>query len=385
MVTNYERSKSEWPWRELHWITDGHEELLGEWLPDEDEEVYPTDKMHGMVSLLPIYLSTKLIEHEPEATKTLIHGDLLDRVPMFASRSITYERIWNNQASSIDKQGEDLKVNYVNLFHLFGPIYVQELESPLRYNLAALLDLIKTFNGEEEDWSGRLIPRDSKQAFRSLLNEVEQQIQHKIPEDQRQELLLAFQYLSFDKTNSDFLEEVVGFRLSPHPTVTDLRNSIAHSDYEVRQSSNEDLDYEVVFYPKKMSSDIFIVPLRMILNIIHETMTIMAYLSRGMTITLSDIATEHDKESKARRITEAVSFEGYPRHRGLVDRIENSIQNQLDEKVGTVEEFRQAKEFISENLDASNSEVIENTHLNDEQEVQNLRKNIVQEHQNEDE
>jgi hypothetical protein len=376
METDYERTLSEWPWREFPWLKEEHKELLAPSFPAEDEKIAPADQMTRMFALLPIYVSTTLLERNTEATETLLEGDLIDRVPMFASRGLTYSRTWDEHISSIRASGETFEANFVNLLHVFAPMYVQQLESPLRYDLAALLDLLKTFHGDEEHWQDRLIPRDDKQSFRNLLNEVEQHVEHKLPEEQTREVQVGLNFLTFSEENSDYLEEVYDFRLSPHPSVSDLRNSFAHSDYNVQLSEQEGIGYEVVLYPKDTSDDVFRVPLQMMLGIMRQTVEIMSFLSRGMTIALGDIAEAHDMREKSYRITEGVSFEGYPRHEGLMTRIEEGFDRSLTEMRGTEEEYNEIKQYWEDNPDSSDEEALQNTQYEDIEKVRRVKKHI---------
>lgn len=223
--------------------------------------------------------------------------ELVNRVSMFNQRTQFFLATWDRWTNRFKDEGIDEYYNPVNLFFLFSSIYVQQLEGPFRYDLAAIYDMVKSLCGEDGHWRDFLYKNQEvddfdKKNFECLINTISQ--------------------LSGRYTGADYGEhfknsiDILRYSVAAHVEKSDeeikskqIRNSIAHSDYSFRQLDDEIF---IQFYYRDGSLK---VNLEEFLQQIYRHLMLMYAISVGVSLSIAWIAEDQGRESYVESVLES--------------------------------------------------------------------------------
>lgn len=202
--------------------------------------------------LVPLYISKNLSESE---CRSLMSDELINYTASFYERSRIYHEFW---ADWITWFREGQQAGYTTPragVHLFAPIYAQELEGPLRYQISALTDILNTYRGEQGDWTERMYDGDERRYVPSALSDciqISKQLHGSSDNDELNEgfenltaaLILLAQHEAFAEQH----EQDINFVTEDHPNTGDVRNAIAHANYRLDfEGAFEDDERNVIF------------------------------------------------------------------------------------------------------------------------------------------
>lgn len=256
-------------------------------------------KLHHHSTLIPLFLGRTLDSDPQEIFKS---RELVDYIATFYERSRVYHGLFNDWINWIEEGKVTPYTTKRAGVHIFAPIYVQELEGPMRYHIAVLNHLLDDFRGSDGDWNDRLYDGDERRYFGDVLNTCIQiaELTHDKSENQKldsglkyltQALILINQHESFAERNGlqtsfeDILDES---DLDETPITSDIRNGFAHANYKLSfddafevNEQNIDIELDGKELTKSVDSVIFY---------IHRQMTLMYALSTGVTLALYHIS-----------------------------------------------------------------------------------------------
>lgn len=284
------------------WMEDVDRDILEPVLEADDGDLPYLGDMRRSFALLPIYMTKKVIERDPSRVQSLTKDELIDRIPMFVSRRNFYSWNWNEWMESLDRNEDDPYQTAETAFHLFAPIYVQELEGPVRYNLAALIDIIQTFLTGEGDWHQQLYDGGRKQYFHELLDPAINAARRVEEEGEIDHLRVGLQLLARDEEVMDSEQ----FDLDYLPSLREVRNAIAHADYVFEQ--RHDGETEVVLF---LNGEKVRRPVRGFPRMFHSHLFLVLALTLGVAAACFWAAVHNDRLEKAFKITSAAEW-NYP-------------------------------------------------------------------------
>lgn len=264
-------------------------------------------KLHLHSALVPLYLGKNL---DNGGSDSFNSKELADYVATFYDRSRVYHALFNDWINWI---GEGRVKPYTTKragVHIFAPIYVQELEGPMRYQIAALNDLLDEFRGSDGDWRNRLYDDGERRYFGNVLNTCIQisQLTHGISEYEElnigldyltKALIIIDQHDSFAKQNDlggGFEESLKGTGFEEIPIASDIRNGFAHANYKLNfddalELNEQNIDIELD--GKELTQSIAAV-----ISYIQRQMTLIHALSTGVTLALYHISIAEDYDDQ---------------------------------------------------------------------------------------
>lgn len=294
----------------------------------ENENKFEIDSRRSL-ALLPLWLTKKMGESQPEVLLTLADDELYDKIPMFVARSRLYFQMRDQWVAWINEGTSKEYVSLSNQFHWLAPLYVQELEGPLRYNLSVYIDLIKEEIDNDGNWHRVFYRKSGNENY--ITNIIDQAI------DQAERIdneigssyhSTSLKLLNQDRSMYEYLDNVDSGE--EQPRLKDLRNSIAHSDYHMKYKDERVL---VVFSNER---DEWSIDLRKMLNVIGQHMLMMHALSTGIGISMFWVGNYVGEWDQAFSVIDSYS-EGYPvaPGEGLAEKFEDIS-----------EDSRQKRDFI---------------------------------------
>lgn len=264
-------------------------------------------ELHLHSALVPVYLGKNL---DGDSQNSFKSRELVDYVATFYERSRVYHALFNDWLNWVAEGNVKPYTTKRAGVHIFAPIYVQELEGPMRYHVAALNHLLDEFRGVDGDWKTRLYDDDERRYFGDVLNTCIQisELTHKESKNQElnsglkyltKSLILIDQHESFAGRNdlkSSFEEPLDDTNLDETPIASDIRNGFAHANYKLSfddalelNEGNIDIELDGKELTKSVDS---------VISYIHRQMTLMYALSTGVTLALYhiSIAEEYDDQ-----------------------------------------------------------------------------------------
>lgn len=223
---------------------------------------------------------------EPSRYESLCDQKLIDRMFTFNQREQFFLEGWNRWISNFTEEELDSYYNPVNLFYWFSSVYVQQIEGPFRYNLAAVYDMIMSISGSDTSWHELLYNERGKAKYHNITNSIKQIEERYLDADRGSNFKAAIWMLDGGRIHHD------GELYQMEINIRDIRNSIAHSDYVVQQNSDGKIFVE--FDHGESYTKIYI---EKFLNYIHRHMVLMHGISIGVSSSLAWIARELDKNS----------------------------------------------------------------------------------------
>lgn len=264
-------------------------------------------------ALVPLYLAKT---SSRDSRSSLTSDELVDHIATFFDRTQFYNLLFNQWREWLKNGCDPGYVTKRTAIHLFAPIFVQELEGPHRYQLAALIDLCKSKQGQSEDWDERLFkPNGDKKPFPSLQMEAIDAVKSLRGTGDTEDLNDAYEYLlnslvflsQHDKSGTDIdlkgtETSITGMLdMSGHPNAGSVRNAIAHADYRIDISSTDDtpaIVYNVDGTEYYLNTD------KLLLFIDHQ-MTLLRALSAGITLAIFHINTVSDQDEQMGKLLRA--------------------------------------------------------------------------------
>lgn len=257
-------------------------------------------------ALLPLYLAKTNPESDLES---LVSERLVNHIATFFDRTRMYHSMFNQWMEWIESGDGPRHVTKRSAVYTFVPLFVQELEGPHRYQLAALIQLCKSELGESVSWEDRLYKSGSnKKYFPSLQSEAIDTVRQLQATGDTDDLDDAYDYLlnglillaQNDSKGSEVdlkgTESTItdSLGMSGHPNSGDVRNAIAHSDFyidfgktDVEESPN--IVYEVDGNEHRLNIDGVIL-------FINYQMTLLRALSTGITLSLAYLCLRFDED-----------------------------------------------------------------------------------------
>lgn len=247
-------------------------------------------QLYQNATILPVLLSRALLSQDSDRADTLVDRELTDQFGMFAARTQFFSRHWNEWQNRL-ADGEDDALHYsrTNQFHLFSALYVQQLEGPLQYELAVIVDLVDSLEEGEGDWREVL---EENQYFHQVLDAAIDSIEAIQPSKGRRHARIMFKILAQDE---DFFEEIyesLGHSVSASvfPTARRLRNSFAHADYRLDHAdASENHDFNVILGLGEGEER---ETLPAAVNFISDQWTLMQFLGVGVTMGVAKLCLE---------------------------------------------------------------------------------------------
>ena len=177
-------------------------------------EVYPAAKDC-------LRLFERAYRRRPTKVRMLRSPVLMERLTFFLSRSMFYSNLYEFWNRNLTASRASTFFSRLNAINVFGPVLLQELEGPLKYELAIIRFLLGIDVGKESDWPGSLIqdPSTGRQhTFGHLFSEI-----HKN----------TTRYLELRRTMAVFkgTQKKLDFEV--------LRNALGHSDYWILANGND--------------------------------------------------------------------------------------------------------------------------------------------------
>lgn len=273
-------------------------------------------------ALVPLFLAKTTTEN---SLSSLTSDGLVDPITTFFDRTRFYHILYNQWMEWLEHGNDPGYVTKRTAIHLFAPIFVQELEGPHRYQLAALIDLCKSNQGQSVDWDDRLFkPDGEKKYFPSLQMETIDAVKSLQGTGDTGDLNNAYDYLlnslvflsQHDNSGTDIDLKGTGtsitdqLGMSGHPNAGSVRNAIAHADYHIDfDSTNETpvIVYNVDGTDYELNSD-------KLLLFLNYQMTLLRALSAGITLAIfhanaiSDQDENMEKLLRASNITDFSDF-----------------------------------------------------------------------------
>lgn len=259
-------------------------------------------------SLVPLYLGKNLGTDDQDLFKS---RELTDYVATFYERSRVFHALFNDWINWVAEGDVKPYTTERAGVHIFAPLYVQELEGPMRYHVAALTHLIDDFRGAEGDWKARLYDDDDERRyFGDVLNTCIQISELTHGESENEELNVGLEYLTqalilidqhetFAARNDlkDSFEEPLDHAdFDETPIASDIRNGFAHANYKLsfddalelnKKNINLELDGEEL--TKSVDS---------VVSYIHRHMTLIYAIMTGVTLALYHISIAEDYDDQ---------------------------------------------------------------------------------------
>lgn len=296
---------------EFTWLEDIDRSVLGPHFEHDSASSEVMSAARRGIALLPLFLVKYLIDDDPAKVESLTKSELLRRTPMFVSRSRFFVTVWNEWQPHIARTENSgpWYVNEANLFHQYAPHYVQELEAPLAYQLAALIDLTTSYTDGDGDWKDRLYePNGRKRYFHELIDQAKDQT-GRVKDEFGWTNTFALRFLNQDPK----LLEELGVEAEHFPKVSEIRNSIGHGDYTIWRADDDTL--QVTFYVYDRTAKTYVeveTSLSSALRFIHESVLIMRFLAAGVSLSLFHAANSQGRVAEAMEIIDAYESEMYP-------------------------------------------------------------------------
>jgi hypothetical protein len=286
--------------------------ILAPFFSIDFDGVYQTRLIRDTV-LFPLYLA----KTTPKNSLTSLTSDeLVDPIATFFNRTLFYHNLFNQWMEWLEHGDDPGYVTKRTAIHLFAPIFVQELEGPHRYQLAALIDLCKSNQGDSVNWDDRLFkPDGEKKYFPSLQMETIDAVKSLQGTGDTDELNDAYDYLlnslvflsQHDNSGTDIDLKGTGtsitnlLGMSGHPNAGSVRNAIAHADYHIDFSSTNEtpvIVYNVDGTEYELKSD-------KLLLFLNYQMTLLRALSAGITLAVFHANTISDKDESMEKLLRA--------------------------------------------------------------------------------
>lgn len=267
-------------------------------------------------TLVPLYLAKTTSD---SSGKGLLSEELINYTASFYERSWTYHMFWSWWLDNLqDEKGPEF-VNYRSTISIFAPIYIQELEGPMRYQISALIHLMDAERGEDPDWHSRLYNDGSRRYFGSVLSQainISKQL-HGIAEidllnDGYENLTDALILLSQNEslanqydTGLDFssLADDAGF--SSHPNSGAIRNALAHANYYYDFDTPQSDDRYLIEFDDNTAS----VTAEGLILYLGKHLSLMLGLTTGITLGLLYLATLHEHEHGKKILSTVLPFD----------------------------------------------------------------------------
>lgn len=264
-------------------------------------------ELHIHSALVPLWLGRNLDGDDQGLFKS---RELVDYVATFYERSRAYHSLFNNWLGWV---AEDNVTPYTTKragVHIFAPIYVQELEGPMRYHVATLIHLFDEFRGADGDWKNRLYDDDERRYFGDILNTCIQISELVHEKSENQELNSGFEYLTkalilidqhetFADRNGlkgSFEEPLENTDFDEAPIASDIRNAFAHANYKLSfddafelNEKNINIELDGVEHTKSVESALLY---------IHRQMTLIYAITTGVTLALYHISLEEEYDDQ---------------------------------------------------------------------------------------
>lgn len=270
-------------------------------------------RLHTDTALVPLYLAKTTTA---EQAQSLISDELINQTATFIERTRFYHQLWNSWMDWLEADNGPTYVSKNTAVHLFAPLYVQELEGPLRYQLATLIDFCGSKQNESNNWKDRLYKKDNqKKYFPSIQTEAIQKLQQVQGtgetddlNDGYEHLLTALVLLAQNKSFAEDIEPEDGptsladMMDGNHPNAGAIRNAIAHADYRVERDGEET---KLVLSINGTDYGLYLEPLLLYLN---RQFTLIRALSVGVGLGLLYIMLVNDEDNKAGRLLHSFGF-----------------------------------------------------------------------------
>jgi len=264
-------------------------------------------ELHLHSALVPLYLGKN---SGSDSQNSFQSRELTDYVATFYERSRVYHALFNDWINWV-AEGEMKPYTTKRAgVHIFAPIYVQELEGPMRYHVAALNHLLDEFRGADGDWETRLYDGNERRYFGDVLNTCIQISELTHGESQNQELNSGLKYLTQslilidqhetfadrNDLNGSFEEPLDNTDLDETPIASDIRNGFAHANYKLcfddaleLNEKNIDIELDGEELTKSVDS---------VISYIHRQMTLIYALSTGVTLALYHISISEEYDDQ---------------------------------------------------------------------------------------
>lgn len=256
--------------------------------------------------LVPLYISKNISESE---CRSLMSDELINYTASFYERARIYHSFWSDW---ITWYREGVRKPYTTpraRVHLFAPLYAQELEGPLRYQISALTDLLNTYRGKRGDWSKRMYDGDERRYVPSALSDciqISKQLHNSSDNDELNQgfenltsaLILLAQHESFadqHEQDLDFDTVVEDHETDEHPNTGDIRNAIAHANYRLDfERALEEDERNVIF---ELGDEEFSLNADGVLLYLGKQLILSFAISTGVTLALfhASIKTDSDE------------------------------------------------------------------------------------------
>ncbi|MFC6953504.1 hypothetical protein [Halorubellus litoreus] len=264
-------------------------------------------ELHLSAALVPLYLGKNL---DSDGAKSFKSKELVDYIATLYERSRVYHAFFNDWTDWVSEGRRKPYTTKRAGIHIFAPIYVQELEGPMRYHVTALNDLFDEFRGSDGDWEKRLYDDGDRRYFGNVLNTCIQisESLHDIPDNAELQdglkyltsaLILIDQHESFAERNGlkqSFQESLDYTDLDESPIASDIRNGFAHANYKLNfddaleiNEKNIDIELEDEEITKSVDG---------VLSFISRQLTLMYALSTGVTLALYHISIAEDYDDQ---------------------------------------------------------------------------------------
>jgi hypothetical protein len=264
-------------------------------------------ELHIQSALVPLYLGKNMDEDDEDSFKS---RELVDYIATFYQRSRVYHALFNDWINWVTEGHSKPYTTMRAGIHIFAPIYVQELEGPMRYHVAVLNHLLDEFRGADGDWKTRLYSGDERRCFGDVLNTCIQisELTHGESEYEElnsglelltQGLVLIDQHSSFAGQNGledSFEEPLNNSDFDETPILSDIRNGFAHANYKLNfddaiEQSERKIDVE-------LGGEELTAPVDGVISYIRRQRTLIYALSTGITLALYhiSIAEEYDDQ-----------------------------------------------------------------------------------------
>lgn len=257
-------------------------------------------RIRRTLAIVPIRITKHFIENNQEHTYTLADKTLLARQANFASRTQFYFTLFNWWQHHLQNQQSPEFITEANYINLFAPLYAQQLEGPLRFELAVFIDIIKSYVDGYGNWHEILYSRgsdDEPQYVGNMLNMASQQAARMEDELGHILLELGIDWIRQDLPNDWFDEEQI--------SISDFRNAIVHSDYHL---DREDDEVQVVF---NLPNRTLTKPVLSMIGILHIQLVLMASIEVGVNASLFSAGIVNENIIESFDIVSAYG-EGYP-------------------------------------------------------------------------
>lgn len=243
----------------------------------------PIAKVQKNAVWTPIILTKLITNTDPARVQSLSQGDLIDRLCLHLGqdqlhRSLSVQRI----KQEVGKQQDPHYLSKANLLQLLGPLLVQQYEGPLRYELAALMDILKSFRAGQGDWRSELFRSENmaqKEDLESLLIKARGELEAITLAMGNDALLKILNVLMFDEDTYADLD------LLFVPDFFQYRNCLVNADYWIEQRREGKLEVKLFF-----KNQVLVKPIGTVLTNIHAHLICMSYLAVGLSLATVEAA-----------------------------------------------------------------------------------------------